>query len=314
VKRLVYRRTSNEQTRLLYVAATRAKRTLDLSAAPPVRADGSVNPRAGTLLARLWPALVSQDPSIGSSAANVRSSGVDSSVAGGAAALAGASATANVGSPRLQRLSAQWMLPPLPPPVSFPRLPLARESLGPPEFSWVGETARHIGTVVHSSLERFAHLTDLPDSAAIESQRHSLSHQLWRHGVPERDLPRATQIVIDALTRTVNDERGRWIFDCSHREARGELALTGVARGRLSNVVIDRSFVDSSGTRWVIDFKTSRHEGSGFDEFLQQEMERYRGQLQTYVALARGLGSEPVRAALYFPLLQRFVELADNTG
>jgi hypothetical protein len=59
----------------------------------------------------------------------------------------------------------------------------------------------------------------------------------------------------------------------------------------------------------VIDFKTSRHEGGGLETFLQHEIERYRPQLETYVALARGLGPQPVKAGLYFPLLGVFREL-----
>ncbi len=58
LKRLTSRRAINEQTRLLYVAATRAKQTLQLSAAPKVKADGTVSPRHGTLLASLWPAVM----------------------------------------------------------------------------------------------------------------------------------------------------------------------------------------------------------------------------------------------------------------
>jgi hypothetical protein len=61
----------------------------------------------------------------------------------------------------------------------------------------------------------------------------------------------------------------------------------------------------------VIDFKTSRHEGGGLDAFLDEEMERYRPQLETYVALVRGMQQpgENVRAGLYFPLLDAFREL-----
>ena len=72
---------------------------------------------------------------------------------------------------------------------------------------------------------------------------------------------------------------------------------------------IDRSFIDSAGTRWVIDYKTSAHEGSDLEGFLAQEVERYRPQLAAYVELAQTLGSEPVRAALYFPLLAAFREV-----
>jgi ATP-dependent exoDNAse (exonuclease V) beta subunit len=118
---------------------------------------------------------------------------------------------------------------------------------------------------------------------------------------------------LEALIRTIGDDRGRWIFAAEHRDARSELALTGIAAGRLTNVVIDRSFVDRDGTRWVIDFKTSRHEGGGLDTFLEQELQRYQAQLETYVGLARALGPQPVRAGLYFPLLGVFRELTPQS-
>jgi hypothetical protein len=149
----------------------------------------------------------------------------------------------------------------------------------------------------------------LPSRAWVESRAGFYREQLRRHGVAERDLARAAADVVEALTRTVEDERGRWILSGEHGEAGSELALTGMADGRLTNVVIDRSFVDRGGTRWVIDFKTSPHEGGRLDDFIGRELERYRGQLEKYAALARGLGPQPVRAALYFPLLGIFREL-----
>jgi ATP-dependent helicase/nuclease subunit A len=61
IKQLMKVRAAHEQLRLLYVATTRARHTLHLSAAPPRRADGTAAPRAGTLLARLWPALDAEE-------------------------------------------------------------------------------------------------------------------------------------------------------------------------------------------------------------------------------------------------------------
>jgi hypothetical protein len=186
---------------------------------------------------------------------------------------------------------------------------VAHQSLESLEFSWVQETARCIGTVIHGALERLASHAELPAADAIESQRAAYLSQLRRLGVPERELPRAAGVVVEALVGTISDPRGRWLFSPEHQQAHSELALTGMANGRLTGVVIDRCFVDRDGIRWVVDFKTSRHEGGGLEAFLESEMQRYRGQLASYVTLAGALGPQPVRAALYFPLLRVFREL-----
>ncbi|HJS92353.1 MAG TPA: UvrD-helicase domain-containing protein [Steroidobacteraceae bacterium] len=293
LKRLTAERAANEQVRLLYVAATRARQSLHLYAAPAVRADGRIVPRPRTLLASLWPAL---QAAFEEGATQMQGDGALEARAGEVTRRA------------LRRLASDWAPAELAPGPQLYRLPLAQRSLEPPEFSWVQESARHIGTVVHAALQALAAAAELPSRAALESRAPAYHEQLRRQGVPERDLEWAAARVIEALTRTVTDERGRWILARSHRQASSELALSGLAGGRLTSVVIDRSFVDEQGTRWVIDFKTSRHEGGGLEAFIEQELERYRGQLQTYSALARELGPEPVRAALYFPLLGLFRE------
>ncbi len=291
LKRLMAGRAAHEQVRLLYVAATRAKRSLHLYAAPKPRSDGLIAPRSRTLLARLWPALE----------ADFRKS-----LSGSAGAAAGE--LRDAARPALRRLAPGWLPRRLPPAPPLTRLPLAQRSLEPPEFSWVGETARHVGTVVHAALQALGAAPDLPPRAWVESRAGLYREQLRRYGVPAGELERAAAVVVEALARTVGDDRGCWILSREHRDAASELALTGIVGGRLTSVVVDRSFVDTQGTRWVIDFKTSRHEGGRLEQFLDQELERYRAQLETYAALARSLGPEPVRSALYFPLLGAFRE------
>ncbi|MEA3183461.1 MAG: ATP-dependent helicase/nuclease subunit [Gammaproteobacteria bacterium] len=321
LKRLISRRAVNEQTRLLYVAATRAKQTLQLSAAPKARTDGTIAPRYGTLLASLWPAVAPMlaanaepytgtlSPAPASPAQHGNATSAATTTPAGLAPGSTTPAASALPQQKLRRLITTWSLPTLTTTPDLPHLPISHQSLEPPEFSWVGETARHIGTVVHAALEQYAAASELPSKTAIEAEREFYVYQLRRHGVPEGDLPRAASVVVEALTRTVGNDRGRWIFAPEHRESRSEWALTGIAAGRLTNVVIDRSFIDKAGTRWVIDFKTSRHEGGGLEAFLEQEIARYRPQLETYVALARGMGTAPVRAGLYFPLLDVFREL-----
>jgi ATP-dependent exoDNAse (exonuclease V) beta subunit len=87
-----------------------------------------------------------------------------------------------------------------------------------------------------------------------------------------------------------------------------EVALSGHWQGEVVRVVFDRSFIDENGVRWVIDYKTSRHLGSGIEQFLDREVERYRPQLQRYARIAQRLGPEPVRVGLYFPLMRAWRE------
>ena len=73
-------------------------------------------------------------------------------------------------------------------------------------------------------------------------------------------------------------------------------------------VIIDRTFIDAHGTCWIIDYKTSRHEGPDREAFLDQEQQRYAGQLNRYARLMQQLGNRTIKLGLYFPLLQGWRE------
>ena len=83
--------------------------------------------------------------------------------------------------------------------------------------------------------------------------------------------------------------------------------LSGLYNGRPVNAIIDRTFVDASGTRWIVDYKTSRHEGADRDAFLRQELARYAEPLSRYRTLLSALHPEPVQTALYYPLLRGWI-------
>jgi ATP-dependent exoDNAse (exonuclease V) beta subunit len=100
----------------------------------------------------------------------------------------------------------------------------------------------------------------------------------------------------------LEDERGQWILG-RHEQASCELALTDLRDGVIEHMVIDRTFVDDNGTRWIIDYKTGSHRGGSVDEFLDQEQVRYRQQLERYANAMSKMEDRPIRLGLYFPLL-----------
>jgi ATP-dependent exoDNAse (exonuclease V) beta subunit len=290
-----------EQDRLLYVACTRARRSVHLVGHVPLTADGSDYraPPKGALLGSLWPTLSSQfAKAFRSRAATV-------------AKIPSTSAPAGLWSlPELRRLDAAVTLPP---PQQLPR-PSAREQpLAGAEqqvdFYWVGSVARHAGTILHRWLYRIAVGRMQVDMAHPDRLLAAARQQAGELGVPRQDLDAVCERALHALRRIAEDETGRWILT---GPGHAELPLTGIWRGSIESIVIDRVRIDDAGVHWIIDYKASTHEGGGLDIFMRQESERYRQQLAKYAFLYRNLLADPqatVRTALYFPLLQQFCEV-----
>ena len=278
-----------EKRRLLYVAATRARRWLHLFGTCRIsEKDGEppaiMKPVASVALGMLWSVL---RPDFEARYA-------------AAGAIEGEAAPGRSRDPPLRRLPLDWQVPPF----ESPRVDVSTRP-GPPvrqpvEFDWATETARHVGTVVHRELMRLTR-----EHAAIEEAtvHRRFNDELAELGVPEERRAAAVARAAEAVRRTLVDDRGRWLLDPGHAAAASELALTGRCDGEVVSVVIDRTFVDRDGTRWIVDYKTSSHVGAGLDDFLDNEQQRYRPQLERYAALVRHLGPEPVRLGLYFPLL-----------
>jgi ATP-dependent exoDNAse (exonuclease V) beta subunit len=103
-----------------------------------------------------------------------------------------------------------------------------------------------------------------------------------------------------------DDEKGRWIIN---GDGHAEMGLSGVYEGNIESVIIDRVRIDSHGVHWIVDYKTSTHEGGNLAGFLQAETDRYRPQLAKYAAIYNAYAGTEARCALYFPLLKTFLEV-----
>jgi ATP-dependent helicase/nuclease subunit A len=288
IQRLRRQRSQLERARVLYVAATRARRELHWFGAAPVDSDGELAPRADTPLQLLW-------PTIGADFVNAAET-VQPTVT-----------SASVVAPPQWRLPADWVAERLPEPATAERLGTLARVPGTPEYQWVGLASRAVGTIVHAELQRLAQLPSLPPAPDLEP--HDYQGWLAELGVEGGERQDAGERICAALSRTLADERGRWLIGTGHREAHSEWRLTGLHEGNVVNVSIDRFLVSSQGERWLVDFKTSSHEGGDLQGFLDSEAGRHRPQLLHYAALVRALQPGPLRAALYFPLLGEFREV-----
>lgn len=289
-------RSRHEQGRLLYVACTRAKKSLHLMGNTAIANDGeSFKPaRSDSLLHLLWPAVASDFER---------------------AFDAGAATAPTVepspwALPVLRRFEAPWQLPEL---ASLP-LSATYEVETPNdevEFYWVGMDARVAGTLTHRWLQLIA---DGGAGEALEKQsvmRDVTLRWLRESGVTgDTALPIVERVEM-AVHNTQRDDKGRWI---SSGQGHSELALSGIHENELVNVVLDRVRIDDDGTHWIVDYKTSTHEGGNLDGFLKVEAERYTPQLERYATIYSNWAGVNARCALYFPLLSAFVEVPIETN
>ena len=180
-----------------------------------------------------------------------------------------------------------------------------------PEYYWAGNTARCLGNVLHRCLQSLAgeKLESEPEEI-IENLKSKLQPALLGEGLPLDLAEEATKSGLLALTNILEDERGCWIL-APHDDAHSEYPLTFFQDNRYIRNVIDRTFVDE-GVRWIIDYKTGTHKGKGenLEIFLENEVKRYRHQLDRYEMVLRKYGEKrPIKKALYFPLLKAWREI-----
>ena len=292
IERIEATKFRHELSRLLYVACTRTRRSLHLLGHVEISADGSEfkPPRAGSLLNLLWSSVADDfENAFDPDAIQLRESSVDSWI-----------------TPELRRFESDWVLP------DFQGLNQATKNLDTVdndtevEFYWVGSVARLAGTLVHRWLQMVADDRVQLETGQMESMRIISTRWLRGMGIGIESVPPIIERVEAALNGVLDDKHGRWLLAGN---GHAELPLTGVYDGQITSVVLDRVRIDEQGTHWIIDYKTSSHEGGDLRGFLRAEVDRYRPQLHKYVDLYRNFSNAEVRCALYFPLLQEFVEV-----
>lgn len=297
-----------EDQRLLYVAATRAKHYLHLMGSVDLVAnkDGEFeckSPRAKTLLNKLWP-IVEKAYLVASEEAP------SSNILSTSQAVAEENKVI-VTSQLIYRLEPGWELPEAPSSTRWQSPHEMASSMHEEiEFTWVGDAARHIGNVVHRWLQCIAE-DELKgwDETRVHSLRGVFKKGLMMSGMSRYDenIDIAVGKVITALTVAINDSRGRWLLG-PQLSARNELRMSANVDGKQINIVIDRTFLSENGVRWIIDYKTSSHEGGDVEAFLDREQARYSAQLRRYAELIQMKDKQTVKLGLYFPLLSGWRE------
>lgn len=279
-------RAAYEDARVLYVAATRAERQLHLLGAAKVDKNGNPQPRKGSFLHLLWPAV-------------------------GACFTAEHDIVSRYPVTRQQADIRQFV----------PKLIRVRQATTP-EVLQVDEHTPNNGYAANAEITAFtsleadtgtlAHLylqlvteQGLPAwESAINTRFAALmpAMQRWfrQRGYQESVAMTGATRVAQLLSTTLQSRDGLWVVQ-PHEQAASELAIEQLAD---SKKVIDRTFI-ADGVRWIIDYKSMP---VNEEDDLPQLAAAFRPQLTAYAQLFQQ-EARPVRAGILFLSIGRLIDI-----
>lgn len=256
----------HETRRLLYVAVTRAKRSLHLIACAEASDNGHPQFKSRSF-AHALTATFTQPTTPLSSATTISKDHRS-----------------------IQRLPSNWIYPSIP-----DAMPTVEDNPLPEETD---SSKRLIGTAIH------AWLADINRDQWTPTHWLQVFHSL---GLPRQCHTTAFEMVDTVKSQCAKDPRAQWILDHTHQDSQFEYPIT-LRRGKhAKQYVIDRTFI-ADGVRWIIDYKTASPAGESIDIFMQQAWDTYQSQLMTYARGMQAFGPEPIKIALYFPVLSNWIE------
>lgn len=276
-------RSRNETARLLYVACTRARKQLFLTACLKQEEKRS-NPDSGSLLANLWPVLES------------------------AAFIHEVDAADPVENPGFFRYPSQ----PLIPVQEFRELPFSTHQAAQIVNAEAAEEGadihREAGILLHKVLEMWARYPHQIPAVLSESLLSQWLHHFHVLGFDTAQCQQAVAWVERGLTNLLkNPERRHWLLEHPHPQAQVEYALSSQDQDGIHHWVVDRTFVEA-GVRHIIDYKLAEPAGN-LEDFIKEESIRYAPQLANYRTILTARDGLPCRTYLYFPLIDHLQEV-----
>ncbi len=196
--------------------------------------------------------------------------------------------------------------------------------------AWSESTiAADIGTACHSLFEILIEkgLSFWSEKTADNKQRW-LENLLQLQSVAVSDRPMAVDQLISTVDRVIADDRGQWLLSPNHQLSKTEFSLLSSFTVGVKKKILDRLIIDEEGDFWIVDYKTSSPlAGESKAGFIDRELSQYRVQLMDYrLHLSVFLRSEAfistapispikegqsprIRTALYFTHYPHFEEL-----
>ena len=279
-----------EQTRLMYVATTRAVKSLTMTAKLKPKGDSFEKPASSLSIARIWPGLVGE-LEVGSYSV-IETGGADDKQESGSSLLLKALPQA-LNRPATTKAASKSLINEI--------KPYAIDK---------DKKARGLGTIQHSWIQQICTKgVDWFNELSIDVFKRMTEMKLKEMGIiaTREDLEMVNQVILGMI----NDQDTRNVMT---RITDVEVEINSKKPGQVSakKIIVDASYVDQHGSRVVIDWKTSSPKaGEAEESFMRREAERYREKMSDYAESYQKIdgGENTVKLQLYFVRIRKLMEI-----
>jgi ATP-dependent exoDNAse (exonuclease V) beta subunit len=300
-------KTTLEEIRLLYVAATRARHELHLVSTHFTKDNEIIPPREGSLLHKLWPQIAPTIQKIYISKMATEET-----------------STPSPACPSLRRLSSNWLWPNEVP--TFVTTTDDLEKITPPNINSLeietqktaySETnnLRAVGIIIHECLKQISVIGIPAWQKIAEQEKHAFWQiRLRELGVASQEQSAAISLINNTMLQTCDDPRAQWFLNPEHLDSHAEFALFENNHNGYTEHIIDRTFIAADGTRWIIDYKTTALSDNDINHWLKQASIQHADQLNRYAQVISNYDthhlkkSRSIQLALYFPLFSGWID------
>lgn len=294
-------RSRLENTRLLYIAITRAaKKTFLLAHLQSTK--GKIKaPANSSLLSTIWQHIENPDPEIAVEIRQLEKVNFNSDTKN-------FSHHADTESISIRRLKSHWRNPL---DSHFrPNVNQAPEKniLLKDSHNHQNLPAKRIGDIIHDCLK-------IKVERNIDLLSHGKLEENWRNRlkpvcVSDNQIKESIATIKRSLKNCIEHPRADWLFSHSHLASSCELPLSDYRHAWRREFIIDRTFIDNENVRWIIDYKSSSvNARQNLEDFLQEQVQLYGPQLENYARLFEAMEDRLVKSALFFTAIPYWHEI-----
>ncbi len=168
-----------------------------------------------------------------------------------------------------------------------------------------------LGNLVHRELHRITETGDFTEQSLDSERMTNWRNFLRAEGLEAADIAWVIETAQRHINNVLDDEDGRWLLDGRHQEATSESPYSAWVGDSVVNIRIDRTFVDENNTRWIIDFKTALIGKEENEDLREYAVRRYAEQLRQYEAVVRTVDARPIRCAIYLTDIPTLIDLTE---